>query len=310
METTIEQGAASQRGRLFVIQTGLITTGLTLFGVYLLAANTEDFNIMGWYANYVLPVGALIVGLAAGSGYGIGSWWAGFKMNKGLLLAVLVLQVVAYFAAQYIEFRSMHLVYKDTGEPVGFWTFFHLNAISFAWKQNKGGYGEPLGLWGYAFRGLEVAGFALGGIIAPAALMAKAYCDKCQRYKKSKELATIGASVPLVNLKKVDKETAAAHEAEQARALSEATARFDQLKQMAMEGNVEGFLAEIEPYKQRQKEVGKLPRRLRMTLVWCPGCMGGTLQAAAVIGQGEKMRVELMASAEVPAEFVQRVVKG
>jgi hypothetical protein len=51
-----------------------------LVGVYLLATNTKDFNIMGWYANYVLPIGALLVGLVASSGYGIASWITGQKI--------------------------------------------------------------------------------------------------------------------------------------------------------------------------------------------------------------------------------------
>ena len=60
-----------ERSRSPVLLCGLATTALALFGVYLLDAKTDDFHIMGWYANYILPVGAVIVGVAASSGYGI-----------------------------------------------------------------------------------------------------------------------------------------------------------------------------------------------------------------------------------------------
>jgi hypothetical protein len=55
-----------------VILAGLLTTALALLGVYVLDAK-GDFNIMGWHLNYVIPGGAIIVGLVASSGYGVAS---------------------------------------------------------------------------------------------------------------------------------------------------------------------------------------------------------------------------------------------
>src|SRR6185295_12313485 len=109
-----------QRSPSLVIICGLASTAATLLGVYLLNVFTDDFNIMGWYANYVLPVGAIMVGVAASSGYGLASWLTGIKITKSLLWIVLALQVAAYFVAQFIEFQSLHLVHQKTGQPVGF----------------------------------------------------------------------------------------------------------------------------------------------------------------------------------------------
>ena len=118
MNSTQPTGGAT-RVPFFVIQTGIITTALVLLGVYLLAAHA-DFYLMGFYLWFIIPVGALIVGALAGSGYGLASLFTGVKIGKYLLVAVLVLQIGAYFGSQYIEFRSYDLRYEDTGEPVSF----------------------------------------------------------------------------------------------------------------------------------------------------------------------------------------------
>src|SRR5438105_15575156 len=60
-----------------VLLCGLATTALTLLGVYALNRVAPDFNIMGWYANKILPMGSMLVGIAASSGYGIAAWPSG-----------------------------------------------------------------------------------------------------------------------------------------------------------------------------------------------------------------------------------------
>src|SRR5262245_22630652 len=97
----------SSKPYFFVLQSGLITSALALAGVYWLNKNTDDFNIMGWYADYIIPVGAVIVGFAAGSGYGLASWYTGVRISRWLLVTVLLLQAVSYVAAEYVEYRDV-----------------------------------------------------------------------------------------------------------------------------------------------------------------------------------------------------------
>src|SRR5882724_1379964 len=112
-------GPQEEKSYSLVLFYGLASTALALFGVYLLDRTTTDFHIMGWYANYVLPIGAFIVGIVASSGYGLASWFSGIKITRGLLWLVLGLQLIVYFGVQYIEFASLKLVHKDN-RPVGF----------------------------------------------------------------------------------------------------------------------------------------------------------------------------------------------
>src|SRR5438093_2010821 len=120
-----------------VLAAGLSTTTLALFGSWAINKYGGE-NIMGWYADYVIPVGALLIGLVASCGYGIASWVSGVKIRGGLLALILSLQVFAYFSAHYIEFRSQGpLVHRDTGAPVTFPEYFHFSTTSLAWKSEK-----------------------------------------------------------------------------------------------------------------------------------------------------------------------------
>src|SRR5262252_10406441 len=98
---------SSSRGTLAVLLAGVTTTVLALLGVWWLDNNTTDFHVMGWYGDYVIPAGALLVGMAAGSGYGIASYLTGFRIRSAVLAAVVALQLGGYAAAQYLEFRSL-----------------------------------------------------------------------------------------------------------------------------------------------------------------------------------------------------------
>src|SRR5262249_50527370 len=89
-------GPREEKSYSMVLLAGLATTVLALVGVYVLDVIAPDFHIMGWYANYILPAGALIVGMVASSGYGLASWFSGIKITSKLLWIVLVLQLGAY----------------------------------------------------------------------------------------------------------------------------------------------------------------------------------------------------------------------
>ncbi len=206
LTATLSNGTVSRRSPAYslVLYSGLATSALALLGVHLLNVYATDFNIMGWYADYLIPVGALLVGVAAASGYGLASWLTGVKISHSLLWAVMLIQLLVYFAAQYIEFsHPAYLIHRD-GRPVGFFEYYNFMARSFAWKhEHDGGSGEPLGIYGYFFRFLEIAGFVGGGLIVPAALRKTPYCQACRRYMRTRALSTIAASVPAKKFKEV-----------------------------------------------------------------------------------------------------------
>ncbi|HKB40151.1 MAG TPA: hypothetical protein VKD72_27215 [Gemmataceae bacterium] len=300
---------------LLVLQSGITTSVLALAGVYWLNKNTTDFHIMGLYANYVIPAGALIVGLVAGSGYGIASWLTGVRISRGLLWTVVLLQTGAYVGAEYIEYRDVRKQFEQGGgimvQPRNFPSFleyYDIKARNFAWKKEHGkGVGDPLGGWGYFFVLLGAAGFILGGLIAPAILFAVPYCNGCQRYMTRKVLGVLPAAVPL---KKIPKKDTAAQEAH-AREQEEAGVRADQalarLREAIATGNVEAFRAELSAAGS-VKENNKLPRRVDVSLVWCRSCEGGRVALTLVSGLGGQMTQLKLGEATVPPEFVRAMV--
>src|SRR5688572_25693357 len=145
------------RGRVFVIQTGLITTALALGLVYWLSHATE-FNPMGFYVKFIIPLGAIAVGALAGAGYGLASSWTGAKIGRGLLLTVTALLILAYFVAQYIEFLDIPQEYRGDAWFIDYYHFATVN-MTFTSTRSNAQEGEPLGMWGYAFRLLEIGGF-------------------------------------------------------------------------------------------------------------------------------------------------------
>jgi hypothetical protein len=295
------------RGWFYVIQTGLLTTALALGGVYLLSSGKlfgEEFNIMGFYVNYILPLGALAVGFVAGIGYGGAAAFTGYKLSRNMLLLIAAIQIIAYFVAQFIEFRQYDLVYEDNGQAVGFWEYFHFLTISWSWKDKNGNMGESLGMWGYAFRSLEILGFAVGGLILPGMQMSRPYCDTCRTYKKKCQLGHIRASVPVRKISKDDSVGQAAYETEQQKMMDEAGAEFDRLKELAAAGDVEGFSAHLTKLDRLDNNNSSLPIRIRIEMEHCPGCQNGKLLAMLLIGTGENTQVQLLSSSDLPAPFV------
>lgn len=280
-----------------VLGAGLATTALALLGVWAANQASDDFNIMGWYGYYVIPAGALLVGLVAGSGYGVASWMTGVRISRNLLLAVLFLQVAAYFVAQYIEFR--HLMSTYGGEGVGFFEYFDATTQSFAFKSKDGSPGDAMGGWGYIFRILEIAGFAFGGMIAPLILRAKPYCENCQIYMRTRSLALLPAGVKPQKIKKKDTEGQASFQQEHDAAWERGMAELEELRRAATEGKTSRFNEILEAHQPNQKEIGKLTTRITVSLSACPSCHAGQLNATQLSGQGDKIVREDLGASEV-----------
>lgn len=289
-----------------VLGAGLITTALALFGVYLLNAQGGE-NIMGWYANYVIPVGAILVGLVAASGYGLASWFAGVKITKGLLVTIVLLQIAAYFAAQYIEYTGLP---AEAKEKVSFWQYFDFVTRSFYFKGKGSEPGEPLGAWGYGLRVLEVLGFVIGSLIVPIILWKKAYCPACHRYFRRRSLGLLPAGVAPRKVKKHDAEGLAAYAKEQEEAWTSGAALLGGLTEKAMAGDAEGFralLAEHAP-KPKQKEYVKLARRIALSVEHCPQCHRGFMAAVAMEGKANEVKQTPLGQVALEPAFVRAAV--
>ncbi|MBI2300420.1 MAG: hypothetical protein HYU66_16010 [Armatimonadetes bacterium] len=286
-----------RRSVLPVLLGGLITTALTLVGVWYLAGVSDDANIMGWYADYVIPIGPLIVGLVAGLGYSIASRKTGVRISGRLLWTILFLQVAAYFIAQFIEFHRFERLVAALVErgsirvkyAPSFWEWFDHMTRSFAFAEQGKEAGSPLGAWGYGVRALELLGFAGGGVVAPAVLKTVPYCSRCQVYMRSKTFGVLPAGVQPRKVRKGDETGLAAHQQELEAALASGKEQLERLREWAKDGRVSDVQSLIERLKPQQKEIARQTSRIVWRIHRCRVCHEGYLSAGLQTGQGQEV---------------------
>jgi hypothetical protein len=293
--------------QMIVILAGLVTTAATLVAVYFINSSA-DVNVMGWYLDYVLPAGALLVGILAGSGYGAASWFTGLKIQRRLLVIVVVLQLLAYAGAEYAVFRSLGPLHLNGEDHIlTFSEYFDFEATHFAWKQDGGKVGEPLGQWGYFFRLLELAGFACGGLVVPAALFKKPYCDSCKMYMRTRALANVAASIPARKVKASDPQGRADYERQQEEAFQSAASGLKAVCISGANDDVDGYRTALATVGGMTKGSVKLPKRMAIKVSSCKRCGSGFLTTQLITGRGKKQKVTEIENVALPAGFLRKV---
>ncbi len=287
-----------------VLLGGAVTIALALAGVWL--ADRAGESVMGWYADYVIPVGAILVGLVASSGFGIASWASGTKITGLLLLAVIAMLLGGYWLAQYLEFR---LTFPDgavlaNGDPAGFLDYYDAVTRSFRWIEHDKP-GQPLGALGYLLRLGEVVGFTGGGMIVPFTLRKLPYCDACRVYMRSPLVARIPAGIAWrkINAKKHPQE-AQAQEEQARQALDAGTATLQAIVAASTKDGPALGQALNEHGPKATRAVEKLSARIWIQLVHCRHCAHGELRADLVTGQGKQIRRTALARTPVRADVV------
>jgi len=281
-----------------VLAAGLISTALALAGVWALSRFAGE-NVMGWYANYVIPAGAILVGLVASSGFGVGSWTAGAKVTGLLLLGVALILVGGYWAAQYIEFRLLFpdgAVTQD-GTAVGFLDFYDAVTRGFAWVEH-GEKGSELGAWGYALRVGEIVGFSGGGLAIPFLLRKMPYCQACGVYMRSPVVALLPAGIVPKRVSKKKVEELAAREDQANAVYARAQAGLARILEAGKKGDAATFAAAVaeEGPLARKRATGKLSARIQLKVVHCSRCAAGELRASVMAGQGKQVKVTPLAT--------------
>jgi hypothetical protein len=106
-----------------VLSSGLLTGLAVLGGLLWLGERAPDFNPMGRYVLFIIPFGAVLVGIVAGLGYGLASFWSGRRITRPLMVVILLLQAVVYVLAHWVDFHRNDLVFED-GTKVGSMEYF------------------------------------------------------------------------------------------------------------------------------------------------------------------------------------------
>ncbi len=173
-----------------VLIAGTITTAASLVTVY--GLSRVGFDAMSFYADYVIPVGSIAVGLLAAAGFGIASWKTGCKVSGTLLVSMLAILAAGWGLAHYLQFRLAYPegAFLKDGTPLGFVAYFDLSTRSMSFTEH-GKEGDALGLLGYGVRALDLLGFVGGGVAIPWAMRSRPYCDLCALYMRTRKFGQI-----------------------------------------------------------------------------------------------------------------------
>lgn len=290
--------------RLLVIPLGLLTTAIALIAAHLVSRWRHSY-VTGWHYLYVIPYGAMMVGVVAGSGYYLGGKFAGLRVRHLVFWLIVLIQIAAFCAGQYFEFWSLGpLIERPSRKPLGFFRFFHLMTIALRFS----GESDPLGLGGYWIRALELGGFVFGSVIWLAPLGGKNYCHLCSRYLEERLLAIIPASAP--DPKSLDEQSKMEFEAQSVIVMERAEAELARLDELAAEGNLADFLNQLQRWRIEGRAAAKPLTRIRVDLSYCPNCHAGELKQVVQMGQEIHRRVVALPSIELDRAFVAGVLRG
>jgi hypothetical protein len=159
-----------------------LLTAVILFGM----EQTFQTSLYTWTFDYVLPLGAILSGLAASAGYYLGAWYFDYRPTWRILLGMVVVSVGTFFLVHWLSFRFLQVDGRPLSEQISFFTYldwlFRHQSLRPLFESKAPVPAGELGVWGYFFALLQIAGFALGGVCVFLRLAAIPYCEKCSRY--------------------------------------------------------------------------------------------------------------------------------
>lgn len=255
-----------RRPGLIVYLSGVGTSCLVLWLVEII--NNQGENIMGWYANGIIPAGALLVGIASGVGYAIGARVLNVKLSKAFVLGMLTTGLFDYLAAQWITYLNVLERFNASSDNYSFGSYLRdiCENMSFQRSGSKEA-GSPLGAFGYVFKGLEMLGFSFGTMIPCAILRGMPYCMGCQRYLKKNATARLFSAVLTTAIKQLPrKERASAVQ----KAVEEINTRGLALLQKVSTLPLDATLAALK--EASEEPIEKSTARIQIRLSKCPEC--------------------------------------
>jgi hypothetical protein len=148
------------------------------------------FAFYTWMFWFVVPVGALLAGLAAASGYYAGARIFNHRPTPVLLLNILAASVATFFAIHLLSYLTLQVEGRAVRDLVSFWRYLDISirstAMEFRVHAREVGTTGELGVLGYGVALLQILGFAAGGFAVYGYLVSVPYCERCARYFAAK----------------------------------------------------------------------------------------------------------------------------
>lgn len=161
-----------------------IATALLIAIAETVISNLTGFNVFGFSFFVVIPVGALLVGAAAASGYYFGCKY--LQLRPGLFLIVQMIAVAAAtnLLIYYLEYQTLVL---DDGTRasavVGFAEYLDISLTQTELRVGRGATPTgPVGEFGYWLAIIEFVGFLVGGLFVVLMLFTAPTCKPCNLF--------------------------------------------------------------------------------------------------------------------------------
>lgn len=154
-------------------------------------------RVADFYLWVLVPVGAIVVGFAAASGYYVGAKWLQLMPTRTMLYNAAVTGLATWVALKWIDwnFATFGDTQQRVAESVSFidywlWQAAHSTlAVGSAGTIANPKNAFDVGTFGYILEALRCAGFLAGGTLIYVKLTDAPACLQCRRYFGIKRLA-------------------------------------------------------------------------------------------------------------------------
>ena len=177
-----------RRHTVVVLGAGIASTIAVLLADIVLCAH--QFDPFGLFLAYIIPIGAIQLGLLAGAGYALASLWTCRGIGHTLISFAIVLSIVGFLAHWYAEFHSSGaLTWRDSGDRVTYVAYLRYVAMHQAWyNEELATFGDSHECLGYGILAVEALGFGLG-TAAPLMAQKRARAAKGRSFENGHEFS-------------------------------------------------------------------------------------------------------------------------
>jgi hypothetical protein len=165
---------------MLVMLCGLATSLLTAFALAFIELRTEValYTFSVWI---IIPVGALISGAIAASGYWAGARFLSIRPNRSMLAGVVVISFLTWLTTQWLVWFMLEIDGTRLRDIISFLPFIMIFIESTSLSIEGMETGE-LGRLGYLYTLLQVIGFSTGGWSVYWWLRRTPWCEDCSVY--------------------------------------------------------------------------------------------------------------------------------
>lgn len=163
-----------------------LTTTLIVGGVLGYIEATTGFALYSFMFLLIFPVGAILAGFGAASGYFASALLFNQKPAGGALLNMVGASIGAFFIVHYVPYLMIDVEGTPLKEIIPFWKYLDIDirSTSLSISRGKVTTGELGSFFGYVYAILQLGGFSIGGFLVFDNLSSKLHCDTCSLYLK------------------------------------------------------------------------------------------------------------------------------